>query len=287
MEEKDLEKQVLSEINGEEEKAEDVAEEVKEDTEESEVLDADIRKVKVKLNVDYRTLKYYNVYVLKHVRKFYLIYAIFMALLLGGAVYAIISKVYIVAALMGVFALYLLYQTLTIEKTIDRQLTAHFMRRRPLVQEYTFTDEGITVTPNDGGEPIVYEWVYVTHIYQIPQFYYLYLGKQPVIVDRNPDMIIEGTKEDLEGIIMEQASKKPFKKLEKDILKEPVEFNYPDYDAMEAAQEAAKAEAPQIEEQKEDAVEVEASVEEESSEEVVEEANEESSEVENEEAKEE
>ena len=213
-----------------------------------EVLEASERKVVVKLNVDYRTLKYYNVYVLKHVRKFYWLYAIFLLLLIGGGVYSIIVKTYIVAALMGVFALYLLYQMLTIEKTIDRQLTAHFMRRRPQVQEYTFTDEGITVTPNDGGEPINYEWVYVTHIYEIPQFYYLYLGKQPIIVDRNEEMIVEGTKEDLEGIIAAQATKKPYKKLEKNILKEPVEFNYPDYDAMDAARAEEEAAAAQIEE---------------------------------------
>lgn len=249
MEEKDLEKQTLEEINPEVNQ-----EETLEETNE-EVLEASTRKVVVKLNVDYRTLKYYNVYVLKHVRKFYLLYAIFMLLLIGGGVYSIIVKTYIVSALMGVFALYLLYQMLTIEKTIDRQLTAHFMRKRPQVQTYTFTDEGITVEPADGGEPIVYEWVYVSTIYQIPQFYYLYLGKQPIIVDRNPEMIIEGTKEDLEGIIASQAEKKPFKKLDKNILKEPVEFNYPDYDAMEAAvteekeaiEEASEAEVTEVE----------------------------------------
>ena len=244
MEQKDLEKEVLEELN--EKENEEVVEEPKETQEE--VLEARERKVVVKLNVDYRTLKYYNVYVLKHVRKFYWLYAIFLLLLIGGGVYSIIVKTYIVAALMGVFALYLLYQMLTIEKTIDRQLTAHFMRRRPQVQEYTFTDEGITVTPNDGGEPINYEWVYVTHIYEIPQFYYLYLGKQPIIVDRNEEMIVEGTKEDLEGIIAAQATKKPYKKLEKNILKEPVEFNYPDYDAMDAARAEEEAAAAQIEE---------------------------------------
>ena len=244
MEQKDLEKEVLEELN--EKENEEVVEEPKETQEE--VLEASERKVVVKLNVDYRTLKYYNVYVLKHVRKFYWLYAIFLLLLIGGGVYSIIVKTYIVAALMGVFALYLLYQMLTIEKTIDRQLTAHFMRRRPQVQEYTFTDEGITVTPNDGGEPINYEWVYVTHIYEIPQFYYLYLGKQPIIVDRNEEMIVEGTKEDLEGIIAAQATKKPYKKLEKNILKEPVEFNYPDYDAMDAARAEEEAAAAQIEE---------------------------------------
>ena len=233
MDQKELEKQVLDEINEESAAGEET---VESDAVNEEVLEAGERKVVVKLNVDYRTLKYYNLYVLKHVRKFYLLYAIFLALLIGGGVYAVIVKTYIVAALMGVFALYLVYQMLSIEKTIDRQLTSHFMRRRPQVQEYTFTDQGIKVVPAEGGDPIEYEWVYVTHIYEIPQFYYLYLGKQPIIVDRNEEMIVEGTKEDLEGIIASQASKKPYKKFEKNILKEPVEFNYPDYDAMEAEQ---------------------------------------------------
>ena len=240
MEQKDLEKEVLEEINASSEPANEVREEPTEEAQE-EVLEASSRKVVVKLNVDYRTLKYYNVYVLKYVRKFYWLYAIFLLLLIGGMVYSIIVKTYVVVALMGVFALYLVYQMLSIEKTIDRQLTSHFMRRRPQVQEYTFTDEGITVNPADGGEPINYEWVYVTHIYQIPQFYYLYLGKQPIIVDRNEDMILEGTKEDLEGIIATQATKKPFKSLDKNILKEPVEFNYPDYDAMDAARAEEQA----------------------------------------------
>ena len=236
MEQKDLEKEVLEELNASEEKPQEV-----EETKAEEVLEASTRRVRVKLNVDYRTLKYYNVYVLKYVRKFYWLYAIFLLLLVGGMVYSIIVKTYVVVALMGVFALYLVYQMLSIEKTIDRQLTAHFMRRRPQVQEYIFTDEGITVAPADGGDPINYEWVYVTHIYQIPQFYYLYLGKQPIIVDRNEDMILEGTKEDLEGIIATQATKKPFKSLDKNILKEPVEFNYPDYDAMDAARAEEQA----------------------------------------------
>ena len=261
MEQKDLEKEVLEELNASEEKPQEV-----EETKAEEVLEASTRRVRVKLNVDYRTLKYYNVYVLKYVRKFYWLYAIFLLLLVGGMVYSIIVKTYVVVALMGVFALYLVYQMLSIEKTIDRQLTAHFMRRRPQVQEYIFTDEGITVAPADGGDPINYEWVYVTHIYQIPQFYYLYLGKQPIIVDRNEDMILEGTKEDLEGIIATQATKKPFKSLDKNILKEPVEFNYPDYDAMDAAraeeQAALEAENNKTEET------VEAEVVEESKEEV-------------------
>ena len=265
MEQKDLEKQVLEEMN-EENSAEEVASETAEvivNEEASEVLEASERKVVVKLNVDYRTLKYYNVYVLKHVRKFYLLYAIFLVLLIGGGVYSIIAKTYIVAALMGVFALYLVYQMFSIERTIDRQLTAHFMRRRPQVQEYTFTDEGIKVTPADGGDPIEYEWVYVTHIYEIPQFYYLYLGKQPIIVDRNEEMILEGTKEDLDGIIAAQATKKPYKKLDKNILKEPVEFNYPDYDAMDAAraEEEAARDAAALEENTKEESEEEAPVE--------------------------
>ena len=249
MTQKDLEKEVLEEI-GADEATEEIKEEVLPESDNEEVLEASTRKVRVKLNVDYRTLKYYNVYVLKYVRKFYWLYAIFLLLLIGGIVYSIIVKTYVVVALMAVFALYLIYQMLSIERTIDRQLTAHFMRRRPQVQEYTFTDEGITVAPSDGGDPINYEWVYVTHIYQIPQFYYLYLGKQPIIVDRNEDMIIEGTKEDLEGIIASQATKKPFKSLDKNILKEPVEFNYPDYDAMDAARASEQA---SLEENKEEA----------------------------------
>ena len=257
MEQKDLEKEVLEELNASEEPKSEETSEANETNEE--VLEASTRKVRVKLNVDYRTLKYYNVYVLKYVRKFYWLYAIFLLLLVGGMVYSIIVKTYVVVALMGVFALYLVYQMLSIEKTIDRQLTAHFMRRRPQVQEYIFTDEGITVAPADGGDPINYEWVYVTHIYQIPQFYYLYLGKQPIIVDRNEDMIIEGTKEDLEGIIASQATKKPFKSLDKNILKEPVEFNYPDYDAMDAAraEEQAALEESKEENKAEETVEAE------------------------------
>ena len=257
MEQKDLEKEVLEELNASEEPKSEETSEANETNEE--VLEASTRKVRVKLNVDYRTLKYYNVYVLKYVRKFYWLYAIFLLLLVGGMVYSIIVKTYVVVALMGVFALYLVYQMLSIEKTIDRQLTAHFMRRRPQVQEYIFTDEGITVAPADGGDPINYEWVYVTHIYQIPQFYYLYLGKQPIIVDRNEDMIIEGTKEDLEGIIAAQATKKPFKSLNKNILKEPVEFNYPDYDAMDAAraEEQAALEESKEENKAEEPVEAE------------------------------
>ncbi|MBO4623592.1 MAG: hypothetical protein J5691_06920 [Bacilli bacterium] len=278
MSQKDLEKEVLEEISAEETNDEILPESDKEENQE-EVLEASTRKVRVKLNVDYRTLKYYNVYVLKYVRKFYWLYAIFLLLLIGGIVYSVIVKTYVVVALMAVFALYLVYQMLSIERTIDRQLTAHFMRRRPQVQEYTFTDEGITVVPAEGGDPINYEWVYVTHIYQIPQFYYLYLGKQPIIVDRNEDMILEGTKEDLEGIIASQATKKPFKSLDKNILKEPVEFNYPDYDAMDAARAEEQASLEENKEEDKPADAAEAEVVEESAEPVEESSEEAAAEV--------
>ena len=277
MEQKDLEKEVLEELNASEEPKSEETSEANETNEE--VLEASTRKVRVKLNVDYRTLKYYNVYVLKYVRKFYWLYAIFLLLLIGGIVYSVIVKTYVVVALMAVFALYLVYQMLSIERTIDRQLTAHFMRRRPQVQEYTFTDEGITVVPAEGGDPINYEWVYVTHIYQIPQFYYLYLGKQPIIVDRNEDMILEGTKEDLEGIIASQATKKPFKSLDKNILKEPVEFNYPDYDAMDAARAEEQASLEENKEEDKPADAAEAEVVEESTEPVEESSEEAAAEV--------
>ena len=72
-------------------------------------------------------------------------------------------------------------------------------------------------------------------------------------------MILEGTKEDLEGIIATQATKKPFKSLDKNILKEPVEFNYPDYDAMDAAraEEQAALEESNEEAKAEETVEAE------------------------------
>ena len=106
MSQKDLEKEVLEEISAEETNDEILPESDKEENQE-EVLEASTRKVRVKLNVDYRTLKYYNVYVLKYVRKFYWLYAIFLLLLIGGIVYSVIVKTYVVVALMAVFALYL------------------------------------------------------------------------------------------------------------------------------------------------------------------------------------
>lgn len=225
MEDKNLEQQVLEELNNEEELAPQVT-----------------KEVKVLLNVDYKTLTYYNVYYMKNIKHFNIVYLIMIIVAIGFGVYNYIATKSIpLSVIMLIFAGYMLYSMLSFEKTIDKQLSQHFRVSRPVKQVYTINNLGFSVH-TEGKEDISYEWTYVSNVHITNNYYYLFLGKTPLIIDRNPENLIEGTSEDLDAIIEEVALAKPVKRCTKEIVKNFKDFDYPDYDEMERARAEALAE---------------------------------------------
>src|SRR5690554_2054682 len=116
------------------------------------------KSVKLKLRIDYKAMKYFNIYNLKYKRKFYLYYLILIAICIGGCVATIISKSYFLSVLFGLFGIYLIYQLLNVEKMIDRQITAYFQHHRPIEQEIMIDEENITISsPRNPEKELAYE----------------------------------------------------------------------------------------------------------------------------------
>lgn len=189
------------------------------------------KKVKVKNIIDFRTMKYFYMYNLKS-KNFLVIYSIFAALclVLAGVALGVplIKKEtvdWFLPAALAAFSVYLLYTVMTIEKKIDTNITNHFISRRPSEQILTIDEEGVTVSyGSDIENPVTFEWLMITKIHEIPQFYYMFSGKQLILIDKDPNAFIEGDIETLEEIMKAQIAVKPYKKITKELVKKPITF---------------------------------------------------------------
>ncbi|MFA5543191.1 MAG: hypothetical protein WDA47_05415, partial [Bacilli bacterium] len=79
-------------------------------------------------------------------------------------------------------------------------------------------------SPTDPTKQVTYDWVQVTKIHEIREYFYLYLGKQPIIVAKDPNAILEGDYEDLISIVKDKITGKPYKKVDKIIVKKPITY---------------------------------------------------------------
>lgn len=207
-----------------------------------------MNKIKTLTKLDFRTLKYCNLFIMKYQRRSKL-WIIFTVLLSAGIiVYDLVklqSKIF--SILGGIFILYSIYQFFTLEKKLDQQLAAFFRGRPVNTQTVEVDEEKVTVTRSfDPENPIEYDWSYINQIFEMPQYYMLMVGKgTPIIIDRSEEALIEGTKAELDAIILEKASLKPYKKTEEDLVKIPITFvheEFPTADAVEVENEVVAAE---------------------------------------------
>ncbi|HHU55066.1 MAG TPA: hypothetical protein GXZ48_00045 [Acholeplasmataceae bacterium] len=206
------------------------------------------KSVKLRLRIDYKAMKYFNVYNLKYKKKFFLYYIALIVICVGAGVATIITKNYFLSVLFGIFAIYLIYQLLNVEKIIDRQISSYFHVNRPIEQNIEINDENIIITSVNNPERVItYEWVHITSIHEIPQYYFLFLNKQPILLSKDEQDIIEGSQEELAKIIHEKAAAKPYKVVNKEIIHGDVTFDYPDYDAMMNNQDFQDAEEVETE----------------------------------------
>lgn len=209
------------------------------------------KSIKLRLRIDYKAMKYFNMYNFIYRKRFFVLYIILAVVcVLGSAASFIGNKVSFLKSepnmFLGVifllFALYLVYQSFSLEKMIDRNITNYFFNRRPVEQDLTITDESITISsPTDPEKFVTYDWIQITNIHEINQYYYLFIGKQPIIVDKSIDAVIEGNHQDLFDIINDQISRKPYKKVDKEIVKHPITFVH-----QEEAEDVMNAEEVEV-----------------------------------------
>ena len=264
MEEKDLNKELAEAVIAseliEEEKIKEEKEETLEETldekdeeqkeleqvEEEEEYTGPVVQTQVKY--DYRTMKYFNMYNMIHKRHFNIIYVVMGLVSIAFAAYQVFTGLNSEEGLQGIslilpivfvlFGVYFIYQSICFEKVIDKNIAMHFTRQ-PKVFKMTLevTERKITMLiPGREGEPISYPWEYVTEIVEIPEYFFLYVQKQPIIIEKDPNKVVSGDYETLVNIIMEKTSTKPYKKTEKQIVKNPITFVHPeenDYDVVE------------------------------------------------------
>lgn len=198
------------------------------------------RNVKLRLRIDFKAMKYFNIYNLKYKKKFMWFYIGMILICLGLGVTTIIQKQTILGVVFGVFAIYLIYQTVKMENMIDRQIANYFMNRRVDEKVIEITDEKIKiVSPSNPDQFIEYDWIQITAIHEIPEYFYLFINKQPLIVDKDPNMILEGNHQDLLDIIEDKIKGKPYKKIEKNIVRNPITYIHQEFEEEELNAEDA------------------------------------------------
>lgn len=200
----------------------------------------------VKLNVryDYKTLKYYNVYSIVYQKHFNILYIVLAIMCLGYAAFQVFYSIipvikeanekgeavswttFLIPALFLIFAIYSIYSYFNYEKGIDRNLTLHFNSTNKVTEiETKINKKGIfIISSNYANETFKYEWPYVTKICEIPQYYYFFVGKQPIIVPKDENCVLEGDLSTLREIVDEQIKIKPYKKVDKNIVKREITY---------------------------------------------------------------
>lgn len=191
------------------------------------------KTIKVKLEYDFKTMKQYNYYNLFIRRKTIWAYIVPLIIGLGLGTYFAIMGNYLFAIVMGVFALYLLYQIFNMEKVIDNQITKFFLRNpRVVKKEIVITDEEIAVhNPNSDKPLFSYPWEQISEIHDTLEFIFLLAFKNaPIIINKSEEFFLEGTLEELQVIIFEKAQFKPYRVYTKPIGKRPVTFAHQEFD---------------------------------------------------------
>ena len=212
------------------------------------------KEVTTSIRYDYRTMKYFNMYNTVVKRKLPIWYLVMGIAAIAFAAYNLITgliayeenpelsltSTYIFSLIFAFFAIYLINQGLKFENLIDRTITNHFLTHKVASQNIRIREDKITLIPvNKPEESFSYDWLQVTSIEEIDEYFYLYIGKSPLIIDKDPNKMVEGTFEELEEIINDKIEFKPYKRCTKKFVKKPITFvHQEDIEAQEQALEA-------------------------------------------------
>lgn len=220
-----------------------------------------MNNIKIKTKYDYKTMKYLNLYLMKYKRKTVLLYIVLIVMALGAGTYLFLSSLgsetgpnYLWPVLFGVIALYTVYQLLSIEKSLDKHLKNYFQTKPLLEVTIELNEENVIETistrPNEAQK---YDWAFVQAIDEIPGYYFLFMNNNtPIVLDKSEDALLEGSFEDLAALIKEKCETKPYKFVNKEIVKHPIpEIAYIEAVLTEASSNATEAEVVSSDEVKE------------------------------------
>ena len=201
------------------------------------------KEVTTSIRYDYRTMKYFNMYNTVTRRKLPLWYLIMG---IGAVIFAIYTVVdglmtaakdpefsatssYVFAALFVAFGIYLFYQSIRFESFIDKTITNHFMNHKVAKQHIKIREDKITLIPvNKPEESFSYDWAQITSIEEIDEFFFLYIGRSPLIIDKDPEKMVEGTVDQMIEIITEKIELKPYKRYKGQVVKKPITYVHQD-----------------------------------------------------------
>lgn len=255
----------VEELKSEEDLQDNTVEETEtnEDSQENSVEETEVKeknyddyKVITSIKYDYRTMKYYNMYNTVGKRKLPIWYFVLGVISFAFAVYNVVStylaykktpeevsmtSAYIFGAIFVLFAIYLIKQALTFENMVDNAIANHFANHKVHEQNIAINDEKITLIPVDNPrDDFSYDWSQVVAIHEIDQFFYLYIGKSPLMIDKDPLKMVKGTYEELEEIIDSKIKLKPYKRVTRKIVKKPI--TYVHKEQLELIEEESKEE---------------------------------------------
>ena len=215
--------------------------------------------IKTRTKYDFRTLKYCNLYLIKYKKKSYLISYLFALITFGIAIYTFVgSKQTVFGIIFIALGFLMVFQSLTIERKLDQNLERFFFKKPVTEQTFIMNEEKVIIVNDKEPEKNVeYDWAYITEVHAIPQFYLLFIGKfqAPLVIDRNEESLLEGTKEQLDELIKKVAELKPYKEINKEIVTRPITYVHTYFEENANAQEAEFEEVKEIENNVEDAQE--------------------------------
>lgn len=234
---KEVKENFQEEIEQEETKQEETEQEEieQEETEQEEtepVLPEMNVVAEVETTYDYKALKYCNMYILKVKRKSIVVYSVMIAVCIAIAIYLFLKgqgNGKLMSIIPLALAVWVLWSIFTEESKVDKSLQTFFRTNAPFKQRFAFDHERIRVTALIDGETkqADYLWPYVQEIHMLPEYFIMFLnGGTPIIIDRDPEKLLVGTKEDLEQIIREQSALKPFKSYDKPLVKKMIDITY-------------------------------------------------------------
>lgn len=214
-----------------------------------------MNSIKIVTKLDFRALKYCNLFIMKYKRNMLLYTIILFVLPLIVIFFDIFRfKYYYPAAIAGLYMAWLIYRLVSLETKLDQDLARYFSTRRVMTHTVEISDEKILLYYSGETSPIDFDWSFITEIYEMPQYYVLMAGRSPIIIDRRAEAVLEGSQEDLTKIINEKAQTKPHKKVEHDIVKKPITFVHPEFpepEITEADEESKEVESVVVEENNE------------------------------------
>lgn len=201
------------------------------------------KQVTTSIRYDYRTMKYFNMYNAVTRRKLPLWY---LLMGIGACIFAVYTVVdghlqasknpelsasssYIFGGIFLLFAIYLIYQSVRFESYVDKTITNHFMNHKVAKQHINIREDKITLIPlNKPEESFSYDWAQITSVEEIDEFFFLYIGRSPLIIDKNKDNMIEGTYEQMVEIFNEKIELKPYKRYKGKVVKKPITYVHQD-----------------------------------------------------------